>query len=125
MTKYGASRPARPDRVERGQVWIVDFEPTVEKEMGKERPALVMSSDTLNCSGWKLATVIPFSTARMEGNELRVEIRPPLGGLAETSYAVCDYIRTIAQVRLVKYLGRLPADAIYEIGERVRASLEL
>ncbi|MFH1150514.1 MAG: type II toxin-antitoxin system PemK/MazF family toxin [Actinomycetota bacterium] len=125
MTRYGAARPARPDKVERGQVWIVDFEPVMGKEMNKERPALVLSSDVLNSSGWRLATVIPFSTKRMEGNELRMEVRPPLGGLRETSFAVCDYLRTISQARLISYLGRLPAGLISEIGERVRISLEI
>ena len=39
------SREMRPQR---GEIWLIDFEPTIGSEIKKIRPALVISSDAIN-----------------------------------------------------------------------------
>ncbi len=36
--------PAKPRR---GEIWLVDFDPTVGSEIAKRRPAVVVSDDTI------------------------------------------------------------------------------
>lgn len=125
MSRYGRSRPSRPDEIKRGQVWIVTFEPgSIGTEIGKERPAVVISNDTVNASPVRRSTVLPMST-RFFDNPLHVQVTPPEGGVEETIFVVCDYQRTVSHDRLSRYLGRLSPETLIKIDYRLGTVLGL
>jgi len=125
LSRYGRSRPSRPDEVKRGQVWVVTFEPgNIGAELGKERPAVVISNDTVNASPVRRSTVLPISTRSFD-NPLHVQVTPPEGGVEETSFVVCDYQRTVSHDRLYRYLGRLSPATLIKINYRLGTVLGL
>jgi mRNA interferase MazF len=85
----------------RFDVYLVNLDPTVGKEIQKTRPCLVISPDEMNTH---LATriVAPMTT---KGREYPSRISCKFQG--KEGQIVLDQIRTVDRVRLVKKLGRI------------------
>jgi mRNA interferase MazF len=47
-----------PDLPKRGEIWLVNFDPTIGAEIKKVRPAVVISSDAVGKLPIKLITTI-------------------------------------------------------------------
>ena len=97
--------------VQRGEIWLVDFEPQANKEEpGKRgRPALVIQTNILNEAGHATTIVIPGTTqiyrdASGDGYPLRMAIGK-VGQLKENTDLLIDQIRTISNRR---FLGNKP-----------------
>ena len=108
----------------RGEVWRVDFEPMKGHEQGRTRPALVLSNDISNASPSGLVTVVPITT---KGRKLRsyLRIEPPGGGLQQTSFVICDQIRTISRLRLGKRFGTVSPKVLVEVETLIKFLLDL
>lgn len=108
----------------RGEIWRVEFEPVRGHEQGGNRPALVVSNDVFNKSQADLVVVIPVTT---KGRAIRsfLRIEPPEGGLKQTSFFVCDQIRTVSKDRLGKCFGRVSPRTLAEVEQRIKYLLNL
>jgi len=78
-------------RPRRGEVWWVDFSPSIGNEIRDEHPALVVSSDHLNDSPFGILIVIPISSS---SPPLRIHVDLPAGegGLRKPSRIKCDQV---------------------------------
>lgn len=108
----------------RGEVWQIDFEPVRGHEQGRQRPAVVVSTDTFNAGPAALVVVCPMTT-RERRIRFHVPVEPPEGGLRAHSVVLCDQIRTVSTDRLVARLGMLRPSSVGAIEERLRILLEL
>lgn len=108
----------------RGEVWRVDFEPVKGHEQGRTRPALIVSCDILNRGPSELVTVVPITT-RQRSVRSYLRLEPPEGGLSQTSYVICDQVRTIAKERLGKRYGQVTAATLDEVATRLKFLLDL
>lgn len=90
--------------VKRFDVFLVNLDPTVGREIQKTRPCVVVSPDEMNRS---IATVIiaPMTT---QGNSYPTRI--PCQFQGKRGQIVVDQIRTVDKNRLVKKLGRISQD---------------
>ncbi len=108
----------------RGEVWRVNLERVRGHEQGRSRPALVISNDVFNHGPSDLVTIVPITTrARPIRSFLRVD--PPEGGLPQTSFIICDQIRTISRDRLGKRFGAVSVATLAEVEQRIRFLLDL
>ena len=89
--------------VQRFDVWLVTLDPTVDSEIRKTRPALVVSPDEMNAH---IATVI---IAPMTTKGRNYPTRVPCTFQGKSGKVVLDQLRTVDKARLVKRLGRLDA----------------
>jgi mRNA interferase MazF len=111
--------------VARGQVWLVDLDPTRGHEQAGRRPALVISADGLNRSRAGVVVVVPMTT-RTRSIPSHVEVSPPDGGVHETSYVRCEDIRSVAVRRLVDGpFGVVSPEVMGRVEETMRFLLEL
>ena len=87
--------------VKRFDVFLVNLDPTVGREIRKARPCLIISPDEMNRF---IATVIiaPMTT---RGREYPTRI--PCTFQGKQGHVVLDQIRTIDKVRLSQKLGRV------------------
>ena len=92
------------------EIWLVRLDPIRGHEQARSRPAIIVSRDELNQSGWSLCVGVPLST-RDRQSPLHVEILPRQGGVEVTSYALVDQIRALDRSRLVKRLGAIDAQS--------------
>lgn len=90
-------RPA----IARGEIYLVNLDPTQGHEIRKTRPCVIVSPDELNAH---LATFIvaPLTTGS-HPYPFRIPCR--VGGKA--GHVVLDQLRTVDRGRLVRRLGRL------------------
>ena len=91
--------------VKRFEVYQVNLDPTVESEIQKSRPCLVISPDEMNAH---IATVIvaPMTT---KGRDYPSRVPCQFQGIA--GQVVLDQIRTVDKTRLVQRLGNIDPDA--------------
>jgi mRNA interferase MazF len=87
--------------LDRFEVYLVNFDPTVGSEIKKTRPCLVVSPNEMNHS-IRTVIVAPMTT---KGQPYPSRVSCRFKG--KDGQVVLDQIRTVDQVRLVKRLGRL------------------
>jgi mRNA interferase MazF len=108
----------------RGEVWLVQLNPTRGHEQAGLRPALVLSVDTFNASAAELATILPI-TSKPRAVRTRVEVKPPEGGLSLASFVICEQVRTISTQRFVRSTGSVSGATIKAVEGIVRMLLGL
>ena len=102
----------------RGEVWWVDFDPTVGGEIRKTRPAVIISNDVANVALNRLQ-VIPLSSnaGRLYPSEALVMID------GKPSKAMADQITTAAKERLKGRLGQLSRNDMLAIEKVLKIQL--
>jgi len=104
----------------RGSIHWVNLEDTHPPELGKTRPALVLSNTEQNAV-LSTVVVVPISTRPPHIWPLRLEL-PPLPGLKK-GFAVIPGIRQVSKSRLVEEAGVLPEEFLESVLEAVAAYL--
>lgn len=89
------------EAIRRGEVFLVDLNPTQGSEIQKTRPCVVVSPDELNAH-LRTLIVAPLTTGG-QAYPFRVPCR--FGG--RVGRVVLDQIRTVDRERLVRQLGQL------------------
>lgn len=104
----------------RGEIWLVNLDPTVGSEIKKTRPAVIMSTDLVGILPLKI--VVPFTVwkDRYETASWMVRIEPDeQNGLSKFSAADGLQVRSISNQRLVKQLGILTPIQVTQIVQAV------
>lgn len=112
-----------PD-AKRGEVWLVDLNPTRGHEQSGKRPGLVVSDDLFNSSAAELVMVLPVTT-RIKGIPYHVEVQPPEGGLRLSSCIKCEDLRSLSTERLVQRLGEVSSETMEAVEKRLKLLLRL
>jgi mRNA interferase MazF len=92
--------------VRRGEIWLVNLDPTVGSEIKKSRPCVVMSPAELNDN---LRTVM---VAPMTSKGFTAPFRVPVTHAGTKGLIVLDQLRTVDKLRLVKRLGAVSAKTL-------------
>ena len=108
----------------RGDVWRANLDPVRGHEQGRVRPVLVVSNNVFNRGPSELVTVIPIAN-KFRPIRAYLRIESPEGGLPQTSYIICDQIRTLSRDRLNKRFGTVSSKTLAEVGERLKFLLAL
>lgn len=108
----------------RGQVWYAQFGPVVGHEQGGWRPALIVSHDIVNLGPGERVIAVPFTTTD-RGNPWHVEVRPPEGGLSRRSFARCEDVRSLSQLRVDRELGAVSDATMAEVEDVLRDLMDL
>ncbi|MCL4513338.1 MAG: type II toxin-antitoxin system PemK/MazF family toxin [Candidatus Eremiobacteraeota bacterium] len=90
----------------RGEIWLVSLDPIIGSEIGKARPALVISNDRGNEFS-ETVTVLPITSQTDKVYPFEALIPPGLGNLLKPSKVKSNQIRTVDKKRLVKFIGTL------------------
>jgi len=93
----------------RGDVHLVQLDPTRGSEIKKTRPCVVVSPDELNAH-LRTAVVAPMTTG---GKAYPWRIRCRFQ--SRSGFVALDQLRTVDQERLVKRLGALAPDTMSEV----------
>ncbi len=108
----------------RGEVWLVDLDPSRGHEQGGVRPALVVSDDRFNAGPAELVVVVPI-TSRDKGIASHVRLEPPEGGLRAPSFAKAEDVRSISTLRLRQRQGSVHTSTLRQVDEWLRVLLAL
>ena len=101
-----------------GDVWLATFDPVQGHEQGGTRPGLVISNNRINQTPHTLCILVPL-TRTNRGIPSHVAIYPPEGGLRDTSFALCEQVKSLSVSRLQRRLGVVDQATVERIQEMV------
>ena len=114
--------PAIPKR---GEIWLVNFDPTIGAEIKKKRPAVVVSSDAIGVLPIKLIAPVTDWKDRFSNNIWHVKIQPDnTNGLSKASAIDTLQVRNVDVQRFIRKLGRLPSSTMEEVTAAIAAIIE-
>lgn len=109
----------------RGEVWRVNFDPTIGAEIKKVRPAVVVSSDAVGILPTRL--VAPITTWRDSYADKLwlVRISPDgMNGLSQNSAVDTLQIRGVDIGRFIEHIGRVTSTILEEISAAIAIIVE-
>ena len=106
--------------MKRGEIWWVNFEPSIGGEIQKQRPAVIVSNDVSN-KFLNRVQVVPVTS--------KVDILYPSESYVQVSgkrgKAVADQLSTVSKERLISKIGQATAAEMQEIGRAIQIQLGL
>jgi mRNA interferase MazF len=111
--------------MQRGEIWLVNLDPTVGSEIRKARPAVIISSDLVGVL--PLRVMVPFTDwkDRYSSAVWMVRVDPDgQNGLVKPSAADGLQVRSISQQRLLQRLGVISPLQISRIVQAVITVLQ-
>ncbi len=105
--------------IKRGQVFLVNFDPTVGAEARKTRPALLVSNNTNNAHS-PIVSICPITSNVTRVYSFEVEIPRGSGGLRTRSKVMVNQTRAVDKIRLIKSLGHLSEEVMTEVDRALK-----
>ena len=106
---------------ERGEIWLVCFDPSVGDEIQKSRPAIVVSSPVL--AKLRLRIVVPLTGLHQNSSKIPWHYHIKAGkttGLDKDSVADALQIKSVSLDRFLKKIGRVSATDLEEIAAAIQ-----
>jgi len=112
--------------MKRGEIWLINLDPTVGAEIRKTRPAVIVNSDALG--KLPLSVIVPITDWKEHYSiaPWMVLVKPTTAyGLSKQSSADCFQVRSVSQTRFVKKLGMLQQEQMRQLVAGLSIVLEL
>jgi mRNA interferase MazF len=106
--------------MKRGEVWWVEFEPSIGTEIRKTRPAVIMSNDAANRN---LTRVVVIPLTSNTGRTYPGEAVVTVGG--QSSKAMADQIMAADKTRLKTLLGTLNKPDLLAVEDAIKVHLAM
>ena len=110
--------------IERGDVFLVNFDPTVGAEAKKTRPAVIVSNNVNNAHS-PLVSISPITSNVSKVYSFEVEVPARSGGLKTRSKVMPNQTRAVDKIRLLKKMGHLPQEIMDKIDEALKLHYDL
>ena len=110
----------------RGDIYLVNFDPTLGAEIRKTRPALILQNDIAN--KYSPVTSVAAISSKFDDPLYPTEVlisAKARTGLAVDSVVLLNQIRTVDKKRLAKQLGTLSSAKMEEVNQALRISVGL
>jgi mRNA interferase MazF len=113
----------------RGEIRLVDFEPSRGAEANKRRPAVIVSNDGANDVvgrlGRGVVTVVPVTSNTTRVYPFQVLLPAGESGLDRASKAQAEQVRSIAAERIGPRVGVITAERMLALNDALRLHLAL
>ena len=108
----------------RGEIWLINLDPTVGAEIKKSRPAVIVNVDEIGIL--PLRVIIPITTWKNQYSQAPwlVKILPDKqNGLDKTSAADTFQIRSLSIERFIRAIGKVDGETLSAILDGVKVVL--
>jgi len=123
-TKTGR-KPQKVGHPRRGDIYLVNFDPTLGSEIRKTRPALVIQNDIGN--QYSPITIVAAITSKFGNPPYPTEVvmEPEESGLPQRSAALLNQVRSVDRQRLIKRMGHANPGIMQRVDQAIQISLGL
>src|ERR1700694_3001684 len=115
--------------MQRGEIRVVDFDPSRGSETTKRRPTIFVSNDVANPVAARLGrgviTVVPITSNIRRIYPFQVRLAAAATGMRQDSEGQAEQVRSVAVARLGERVGLVPAAIMLQIDEALRLHLAL
>lgn len=114
----------------RGDIWLIELDPSVGSEANKTRYAVIVSNDARNAAsartGRGVLTVVPFTSNRTRIFPFQVDVpADEVNGLTVDSKAQAEQLRSVDISRFVRRIGNLSTESLSALDEALLLHLGL
>ena len=110
----------------RGKIWLINLDPTIGAEIKKTRPAVIVNDDAIGSLPLKVIVPITEWKNRYAIAPWMVRLEPDAeNSLGKLSVADAFQVRSVAQERFVRHLGKLSDRAMQEITRALAVVLSI
>lgn len=111
--------------IQRGEIWLVNLDPTIGAEIRKTRPVIVVSSDAIGTLPIRLVAPVTEWKDYFTHNVWHVKLVPSgKNGLTKTSAVDTLQLRGVDTQRFVQKLGKVSPTIMRSIVEAIAAVIE-
>lgn len=109
----------------RGEVYLINFDPTIGSEIKKTRPAVIIQNNISNKHS--AVTIVAAISSADDPNPYpnEVFVKKREGGLDNDSFVLLNQLRTVDRMRIIKRLGVLKPSTIECVDRAIEISLGL
>lgn len=110
----------------RGEVWLINLDPTLGAEIRKTRPAIIVSDDAIGRLPLRVIVPVTEWKERYAAAPWMVCLSPSaMNGLDKPSAADAFQVRSVATQRFVRRMGALPNAEMKAIGRALAVVLRI
>jgi mRNA interferase MazF len=105
----------------RGEIWLVNWNPSRGSEQAGIRPALIIQNDIGNENASTTIVAAIFSSVKLYPMNVKIETHE--SKLDKTSIVKTSQILTVSKLRLEKILGILSNEKMNQVNQAIKLSL--
>lgn len=112
--------------MKRGEVWLVNLDPTIGAEINKKRPCVIVNQDAI--ARLPLKIIVPLTSWDEQFGRAPWHVRvkhSQINGLENESSADTFQVRSVSERRLVQKIGELEPELVENINKALSVSLNL
>ena len=100
----------------KGEIWLINLDPTVEAEIQKTHPAMIVNENAIGILPWRVIVPLTDWKERYAIAPWMVRIEPDAtNGLSEPSAADAFQMRSVSQERFARRIGRISEAILQEV----------
>jgi len=108
------------------EIWLVDLNPTMGSEIGKQRPCIVVSDDTVGKLPSKIVVPVTGYNSKYKDIPWMIKIETDSkNNLIKASVADTYQIRNLSKKRFIKRIGKIDKSLLLSIHKAVAKTMSI